>query len=71
MSSKLSEKELHFFENISFSLSEEIDIFYALTQNANIFENEKYDSDKLRASLIRIVDTLENRRSGEVYAQAL
>lgn len=60
-------KEIQFFENISFSMSEEIDIFYCLASNPTVFKDIRFDKDSIKEKLITIVDTLENRREGDQY----
>ncbi|CDW84661.1 UNKNOWN [Stylonychia lemnae] len=68
---KLQLKEIQFFENISYSLSEEIDIFYCLKQNTAQFETQTYDQPLIKDKLINIIETLENRRDGDQYSKAL
>eukprot|EP00347_Sterkiella_histriomuscorum_P005678 403355681 len=71
MKKQVSLKELGFLENILFSLSEEIDIFYALSQNADLFEETLFTEDLLQDKLIKLVDNLENLRSGPKYTKSL
>ena len=58
------------FQNITFSLCEEVDIFYCLNTHKEVFScvfNESSMQDKL----ISLLDTLETRKNDQIWTGAL
>lgn len=64
---KLSKQEIQLFDNISFSLSEEIDIFYSLHNNKSLLTDQLFDKEMIKEKLITIIDTLENINEGKQF----
>ena len=58
LGAKLSDYELKLYEYSTFSLCEEIDIFYCKNQNSEVFE-DPYDAERLTESSQLILELLE------------
>ncbi len=67
---KLTPQEILLFDNIAFSLCEEIDIFYSAIQNKEFSDAIHYESE-IRTNLITFVDTLENCNEGPKFKSTL
>lgn len=61
---RLSEQEFKLLSSIQFSLTEEVDIFYAYHKNKAVFETTVFDQTSLRERIIGNVEVLENMREG-------
>ena len=68
---KFTESEISLFEYISFSLSEEIDIFYCFHSNSETFSNKSYNEQEIKEKLLYLIEILENFRDGPRFKSAL
>lgn len=67
---KFTKTELALFEYASFSMTEEVDLFYCYHQNIKVFENDLTE-DTLKMRIIYIVDTLESMNECQRWVTAL
>jgi hypothetical protein len=70
LGAKLSDYELKLYEYSTFSLSEEIDIFYCKAKNAEVFKPE-FDEEMLTEKSQLILELLEQHTSDEKKAQVI